>query len=316
MSFRPSPDRQGSAGVALITMLITVGLISFLAISLIDRHQISITQTGLFLEQDNAFEQLMSGESYARYLLREDFLSEQKEKHTGWQKWSSPLKTEAAVLSLRIQDLQALFNLNSLTGNLAGQQFSRLLNEARVNPAAAALASDWLDSDQRTRLQGAEDATYLLVKPAYRAANTYFHSVLELVLLGRSPLPADHLRRLYPLVSALPVAQPMRLNINTAHPLVLRAIAPELPIEEAATILNRDKPYTRAAALIADHPALESVLDSLVFTSNFFRADVHYAYEGGRTMLSSVLYRDPASGETRVISRDFNLPAWVAEPEG
>lgn len=309
-------QQQASSGVALVTTLVIVVLISVLASTLIDRHQVSIAQTGFFLERSRALEHVLGGEAYARYLLREDFLAVQKEKHPNWQKWSSPLEIEGAVLSLRIQDLQALFNLNSLGDDLAGQQFNRLLDEIEVTQTIASLASDWLDSDQLRRTQGAEDADYLLARSPYRAANTSFRSLSELSLLGKAPLPVEHLNRLYPLVSALPVRQPMKLNINSAHPLVLKSIATELSPAAIGSILGRDTFYTDSEALIEEHPELESVLDSLVFESSFFRADIHLAHDDSRTTLSSMIYRDLNSGRTRVISRDFNLPAWVSEPKG
>ncbi|HEY7776844.1 MAG TPA: general secretion pathway protein GspK, partial [Kineobactrum sp.] len=80
---------------------------------------------------------------------------------------------------------------------------------------------DWLDEDNATRADGAEDDYYLAQTPAYRAANRPMTSASELRTVAT--VTPELYRALAPLVTVWPQT-PSSLNIHTAPLSVLRSI--------------------------------------------------------------------------------------------
>ena len=312
-----TPVVQRQRGVALVTILIVVALASLLATALITSHKLSITHAASLLEQGQVTSHALSGEAVARALLREEIVQDQDGVlHKEWRQWKEHLEVEDAKIFVRIEDLQGLFDLNRLTEESYVSVFNHLLTLVQVNPALAPLATDWIDTDVKTSLYGAEDGDYLLESPPFRTANNAFHSVLELGILGRQPIDSELLDRLYPLVTALPFGGGQKLNINNLHPLVLKALAPERITEQIVQrVSQRSRPFANATELGEDLPQLNEIVTYLDFSSSYFRADVYVQFRQRYGELSSVIYRNPETGRTNIISRQLQLPPWLKLPD-
>jgi general secretion pathway protein K len=147
--------------------------------------------------------------------------------------------------SYRLRDEEALLNLNTLQPG----RLETLLNELGVQreqrDQIVDSLQDWRDPNEEHRLNGAEsDDHYLKLPVPYRARNANIESVSELLQIrgvtrdlffggsGQSGL-AD----------AFTVRTVGQVNLNTATPLVLRALG--LSVAEISTILQtrRDAPY-------------------------------------------------------------------------
>ena len=221
--------RRGQNGVALITVLLVVAVVTIVCAGLIIRQQLAIRSSANQLHVRQAWHYALGGERLAEAVLRRDLRqggenTREPVDHLGeaWARPMTPFKLDdGGELRVRIEDPSGRFNLNGLVRKRkvkpdSVKQFRRLLatlgmKEEIVQGLPDRLA-DWLDADQNPQgEQGAEDNQYLLEAPAYRAANRSFKDVSELRLLKLSE--ADY-RRLLPFVSALPEDAP--LNVNTA----------------------------------------------------------------------------------------------------
>jgi general secretion pathway protein K len=128
--------------------------------------------------------------------------------------------------SIRIRDLHRCFNVNSLIGpdaERAQRQLVYLLGDDMAAERLTQTLTDWLDNDQSSRQQGAENNEYLRLRPARLAANQLMVDTSELNLL----LPADPRReQQLQQLCALPEVSGWRLNANALN-------LDELPLLEA-----------------------------------------------------------------------------------
>lgn len=242
-------------GVALITVLLVVAIVTVVCAGLIARQQLAIRASSNQIQARQALQYALGGEALAQGILTRDLKAPGSAPGQGvdhpQEAWAQRLPTfpiEQGEITVRIEDLAGRFNLNSLVQarpgaqqdagadpqgavdgavNLAAvQQFQRLLvNLGIEQPAYANRLVDWLDGrPERYQDSGAEDNEYLLAEPAYRAGNRRIEDVSELrLLLGMTD---EHYRRLLPHVSALP--SDAALNVNTASAMVLASLRDDL----------------------------------------------------------------------------------------
>jgi general secretion pathway protein K len=175
-----------------------------------------------------------------------------------WAQGLPELPVDGGTIRIRVEDAQGRFNLNNLwRGNSPSTAdigiFRRLLTHLRLDPELTEALVDWLDPDNQTRPQGAEDVEYLALDPPYRAANQLLISVDELRLVrGFSPEIVETLR---PYLTALPVATD--ININTASAPVTAALIAGLGVSQAEQLLaGRERsPFRDVASFSQRLPA-------------------------------------------------------------
>jgi general secretion pathway protein K len=296
-------------GVALISVLLIVALVSALLYHLVSQHSLAIARTQQSVGTAQSLQYVLGAEAYARQLLAQNF--EQRDgrlaDHLGedWAQPMAPFELEEGRLELEITDLQGLFNLNALAGMDAAASHPRLLRLLGVlglDPRIADLWKDWVDADDLTTGFGAEDGQYLLLEPPYRASNRLAGSASELRLLFEAE--QEQLNMLLPHVVALPTTT-LRVNVNTATAETLHAIAPQLAPERAAALMQMPRAYEDVASAIAEIPELSGAQDVLSVTSAFFQISAMAEVGGMRIELVSIVHRDPDDGSIRLISRDF-----------
>ena len=308
-------------GVALITVLLVVALVTVVCAALLLRQQLAIRSTGNQLLVRQAQYYAEGGELVAKALLRRD-LSEGQVDHPA-EAWANPRLRfpldEGGELRLRIEDLSGRFNLNSLVqgkqvNRIALERFQRLQRLLGIERNYAPALVDWLDEDQQVYGEGgAEDNQYLLATPPYRTGGQAMASVSELrLLLGMTE--ADY-RRLLPHVSALPAQT--ALNVNTASAPVLASLADGLSLTSARSLQTAGgrEGYRDLAAFLAQ-PALAGLGvqgAGLEVGSQFFEVRSEVRLGERRLVLLSTLQRS-AEGEMLVLGRDFGQAALLAEP--
>jgi general secretion pathway protein K len=235
-------------GIALITVLVVVAIISGIASSVILEQQFAIRRSENLLHGNQGILYLFALETWAKEVLIIDTRKSAASDHPGeeWSKAIPPMAVEGGSVSGKMLDLQGLFNLNSLvktTGTIsvdAMQQFRCLLREyagSSISPDHVADATkDWIDPDQNVEADGAEDLDYLSRDPGYRSAGQYFVSPSELLLIdGMSYEAWENIR---PFVTAYPVfkEESSYINVNTAPLEVLRC----LNIDEDSQVIAGD----------------------------------------------------------------------------
>jgi general secretion pathway protein K len=229
---RPVPPSE--RGAALLAVLVLVVIMAAIAAGAFERLRLStaMAMNGAALDQARGYalgiEDLLA--------LRIDDLAGQDAYVTtlagDWNGTERRIPLPGAGLaSGTVRDGGNCFNLNSLVqgdaaaGALAQrpaaiEQFVALmivlgLPEPTARRIAAATA-DWIDSDDQTSPQGAEDGAYSGSEPAYRTGNTLLADPSELrAVAGVTP---ETYRTLRPFLCALPAADMSPINVNTLMP--------------------------------------------------------------------------------------------------
>ncbi|AZZ95472.1 general secretion pathway protein GspK [Hahella sp. KA22] len=319
------------SGIAALIVIFIVALVMVLVAGLFNIHYLDIRRTSNILEQDQAKMYALAAETYARTILREDFAQDKKankmvdhEVDNTDEPWGQyaiqiPIDTNVGIQG-QIDDLMGRFNINSLVTNKNGasavnkeavQQFERLLSSLKdINPdVTAEKFVDWIDADDQIyQLKGAEEETYLLKKPPYRAANSYFNDISEFWLIDG--MDAATYKELKKFVAILPNSSGM-LNVNTAPAEVLMAYIPGLDKQTADKIVDIRKEEGHFADVnqflsLAELAGKKDIPKKLFrVNSEYFQATLRAIFNERTTRLISIIHRDAEEGNTSVLRRDF-----------
>lgn len=308
-------------GVALISVLLIVALVSALVYRLVTKQSLVLAQTRHVVWGDQALAYAIGGESYARQILFEDWNQpDGRALDALGEPWAQPLapfEVEGGVLEVTIRDLDGRFNLNALAGSDATRGAAGLRNllaALGLDPAITDRWRDWVDADGDGQGFGAEDQLYLGLEVPYRTANRPVASVTELRLL--EGMDAEQFDRIAPHVAALPVVVG-KININTADALTLQSLSAQLSAGRAQSLVDSERLYTDPQMLAAEVPELSGSVDLMKVTSDYFEVQVRAEINGARTELTSTLHRNPADGRITLIARDLGrrIPTRVLEEE-
>lgn len=231
---------QKQRGIALITVLIIVALVSLIATGMSSALYMNMNRTSNLLDADQAQQYARSAEEFAIQILKKSFEKDDKKVYLG-QPWATKGMTfpiDNGVMTGEIRDLQSCFNLNSLVPSKKGDPnksfepsrpdslgkkvFKNLVREAGVqmdespdpSETLSAALIDWMDGDQNpTGMEGAEDVYYSGLKVPYRTADQPLANVRELrAIKGFSAKVYDALK---PYVCVLPSPDVLTINVNT-----------------------------------------------------------------------------------------------------
>ncbi|MDH3899452.1 MAG: type II secretion system minor pseudopilin GspK [Gammaproteobacteria bacterium] len=306
-------------GVALVTALLVVSVVTVAAVAMATRQHIDVRRTGNLIHGEQAYDYALAAESWARVVLRRD--AEDSDYDSLAEDWATalpPIAVEGGLVDGAVEDLQGRFNLNNLAntqnqgeGEGAGADqgadfayYKRLLDILGLEAALADTLVDWIDADINVRFpNGAEDEYYLLLDRPYRTANRSLVSVSELRLVKGYDQHAIEL--LLPHVTALPAET--SINVNTATPLVLQALNTELSESDvSALIADRGENGYENINDFLSHNALAGLeLDTDVdINSDYFRVLTDVVIGQSRVQLESLLERE--SKKTRIVYRTRN----------
>lgn len=308
-------------GVALISILLVVALVTALMYHLMTQQSFVVAQTRQVIRADQSLAYALGAEAYARQILFDDWnRPESRLLDTLTEPWavpSVPFEIEAGTLELSIEDLDRRFNLNALAGEGSSKNLTRfktLLGSLGMDPVVADAWRDWVDADGEAAGFGAEDGAYLVATPPFRTANQPAGGTSELALL--SLLDADQLARLLPYVTALPTTT-LKINVNTANAPSLEALSSRVSPSQIETLVQSDRHYEDVSVLLAEVPELSDSVDAMAVVSSYFEIHARAEIDGYRTELTSEVYRDPTSGRITLLSRDFGkrLPSIVEAQE-
>jgi len=310
-------------GMALITVLLVVVVVTVVSAGIIARQQLSIRSVGNQLHVRQALHYAQGGEILAKVILQRDLRAGNPlapVDHAG-EVWATPLAPfsldEGGELRVQISDLNGRFNLNRLVrqgqpDEVALAQFRRLLLILQIEAPYAERLLDWLDADQQPAGgYGAEDSQYLLLQPAYRAGNRLLNDVSELRLL-LDMREADYLR-LQPYVSALPSATV--LNVNTASAPVLASLVEGLSLGRAQGLVaaRAGKPYETLQDFLSQLGGGSVQSQGLAVGSEYFEVVSEVSVGDRRQLLRSTLQR-ARDGRLYVLTRDLGEGAMPSAP--
>ena len=296
-------------GVALISVLLVVVVLTSVVYHLTSRHASSLAQSQNALGFDQAMAYALGGEALARQVLYQDRTETGPEIDSLEEDWAQAFPPfeldEQGLIEIQARDLNGCFNLNALAGEEPGlhlARFKTLLRNLDIPEPVADETRDWMDADQTVLGFGAEDNDYLGLQPGYRTSGQPLAHVSELRLM-RSMTP-EHLQRLSPHVCVLPI-NALKLNVNTATSHALAALAPELNEAELRMLTATPRAFANLVEFTKATAGFETVTPHLGVTSEYFEVQVRVAVGDGTAMLTSVLHRDPESSAITLISRDL-----------
>ncbi len=308
-------------GVALITALLVVATATAAAVAMAARQQLDIRRTGNLLHGTQAIAYTEAAESWAVVVLKRDTRNSQIDSlDEDWAVALPATLVEGGGISGRLIDLQGFFNLNSLVDGVgqadeeAITRYKTLLRNLGIDEGLADPLVDWIDGDINVRFpDGAEDQTYLLLKPAYRTANRLMADVSELRLVqGYTP---EVIRKLLPYVVALPMATP--INVNTAPAEVLRTLDANMTLSVAeGLVAEREQGPFATVADFQNHPALQGSQfnpNAASVSTQWFRLVAEADIGQARSQLTSLLFR--VQGTVAVVGRDRRLLSPLVEPK-
>jgi general secretion pathway protein K len=292
--------RHHEHGLALVTVILIVSVVSAIAVFMSLNQQIWYRQSSNILERAQGENAYRSALAMATIVLERDASENNKDDLKEiWANQVVALPIESGHVSVAIEDAQGRFNLNNLLKN--GQPnaedigiFRRLLSNQGISESLVEPLVDWMDVDSQARPGGAEDVDYLASETPYRAANQPISDIDELRLIkGFTPEITD---KLSGLVSALPAAT--AINVNTAPPAVLAALFTNMPLPDAEALAKTlsERPLTKASDIQAlagnDHKLGKVAIDT---RSSYFL--IHTQTRNGRyrNQIQTLVYR-PESG--------------------
>lgn len=297
-------------GVALITAILIMALITTLTFSLEWDNSLDLRRTYVSMYREEAIQAAIGAESWVMSILRQD-LEDSQTDHFG-EIWASdlpvlPLGGDGDSIQGEIfgdiEDLQGRFNINNLIDQSGKvdtpslEQFQRLLAALGIDVRFAGIAADWIDADRDTGFpDGAEDSIYSGIIPPYRAANQILSSTSELAALqGMDKATMDIL---LPHIVALPGRTV--INVNTATGPVLQSLDESMSVADVERLLaeREESGFTDIENSFAQWPDVRSQIGD---TSEFFRLKVIVRVDTVRITYFSMLERGPRGDVTPIL---------------
>ncbi len=325
---RREGDREG---MALLTVLLLVAVMSVVAVAILDDVRFSVRRTANVEFQSQAQWYAAGAENLARGQIAR--LSAAGPSRTplepAWNGRSMTFPIDGGTLTATVADGQACFNLNSvalgygedLTARPLGAAQFRALGRAVEVPdsrmrAIADALTDWLDADTTPLPLGAEDGAYAGLTNPYRTGGAMLAEVSELrAVRGVDP---ETYRRLRPYLCALPTTRLSPLNVNTLTPeqaplLTMLTSGAIGPGPARAMIAARPRDGWADAAAFWAQPALAAVQvdpearDQITVLTRFFdlRVDVEL---GGSRAVRTALLEAGSDGRVRTV-----IQRWTSE---
>ena len=292
-------------GVALITVMLVFVIISILCSQMIRQTQSDIERSRWLLAEAQAYQYALGAENLARQLLWQQATEFKTQGIT-----ISPIPhllpvyhPEHGSLSVELVDLQGRLNLNDALFKPTHQRpLENLFSGLLMKPFLASELSDWLDDDLSPRPGGAEDYSYLNLRPSYRTASNPMLAPSELVLLAG--LTPKELTVTAPYVATLP--EGTGINPNTASAEVLSLLDNRLSGEQIVAFRETSPPGFLSINdfLTANATAgIELNTNNLTVTSTYYAAKIVATYGDQEVHLLSRFRLDLEAGTTTLMDR-------------
>ncbi|HIE40297.1 MAG TPA: general secretion pathway protein GspK, partial [Thiomicrorhabdus sp.] len=190
-----------------------------------------IKRSSHMMHQAQSFAVQWGVESWVKKGLKLDLENNDYDSlNDAWQAPFGPVPYEGGEISARLVDLNSRLNLNNVVEQDQQKRtiwvavLKRYALQNGLNSRFSSVVKDWIDADDTPSNFGAEGEVYLLLKPAYRAANQPMSMLEELKLMdGLQQIEYDIWQLLKQDLTTLPTVT--KINVNTANKRVLMALA-------------------------------------------------------------------------------------------
>ncbi|WP_245749923.1 type II secretion system minor pseudopilin GspK [Marinobacter zhejiangensis] len=305
-------------GIALIMVLLAMALVVLLSSGMTQEQSLRVFRAGHLLAQQQGYSVALGAEEFAKQILHRDYEDDKEDNalvdspDEEWSQYSAILPLDDnGVIEVQLDDLSGRINLNDLVKSdgsvdeVTRGRLERLLQIADVSSIHVDALIDWVDSnDETVSARGAEDGSYLIQDPSYRAANQNFVSVSELLLIDG--MTREDYWKLLPYVAALPVSG-VGINVNMAPPEVIQSLHEKLTKADADAILEgiEEERFENVQDFLAlsQFAGLGLKAEGLGVRSYFFEVVSRVTFADRQVNLVSLLYRAP-DGALDIVSRD------------
>jgi len=248
------------AGVALIMVLGMVAIIAAWASTAAYEDMIAIRRIENIQDETRATMASESAIPLVKIILREEYLISNQPPidslDEDWAQELPPFPIDDGLIGAKIIDSNRSYNLNDLVDNNGNVQpkhvteVKQLFNLLDLDNTLVDALVDWMDkNDVPYGVGGAEDSAYY--SKDYKIKNARLDNWSELKLIaGFTP---KVLKKLETVATVHPSTGSSIININTANPLVLRAIFPNMTIADEENLFA-DRPYDKLSDAINNQP--------------------------------------------------------------
>ena len=307
--------RSDERGIALLLTLLVLALLVALILEFDAEARREYRDAAAFRDNFKATVLARAAVQAARGVLQQDILKEKLTKESfdaPTDVWAIPITNYAigdGLLTAQIEDERGKLNLNDLAAEtdlnarkVKVLRVKRLFELLQINPDLVDAIVDWMDQDDTPEPVGAESLYYQSQRPSYKAANAPLETLLELRLVkGMTP---DIIEKLSRVITVYPQGGGSKVNLNTAHPLVLQALDLRITQGMAAEIIQA-RPFKTIQDLdrvssfeeIGKALRLQNLYD---IKSDFFLARMVVNVNEVTRNAIVVLQRDPSIGTSTV----------------
>ncbi len=314
---------QSQQGVALLTVVLIVSIVTILATAMATRQHLDIRRSASIMQIDQLEQYARSASDLGMRLLWEDTKENKFDDESDI--WGTDLPMMAigndgiAGIDGQVIELNRYLNVNNLVDSKGDpvvieiKRMKRLFVLLEIEPDLVDAIVDWIDPKQDVYRNGAEDYEYLILPEPYRTADSSMVSISELRLV--KGFDQSVIEKLYDpevnidsaskilFITALPSGS--KLNVNTAPAVVLRATFDNM-IEIDAEALMNDEPVEVLSDFMkkttvnqaANANAVEPLLD---VSSDYFMLSGVVTVSDRYMNIFSLLKRDNETGKSVVI---------------
>ena len=253
---------KNERGMVLLMVLLVVALLATILTELSFSTMVDMRLAETFRDTTRANYLARGGLEVGKMILQDDSNNYDANDEL-WAIGVQQYPVAEGSVTIEITDLGGRVDLNRLVtaqGNIdvvIKDRYLRLLEQLDTDRPSALVDAliDWIDPDEIQEAEGAENSVYISRSEPYQCKNGPLDTLDELALVeGYTP---ELLKQLRPHVTTYGSAQ---VNINTASPEVLLALAEEMDITAIETLLaaRQEEPFT-VVSQIKDLSGMESL---------------------------------------------------------
>ncbi|HLW71227.1 MAG TPA: type II secretion system minor pseudopilin GspK [Candidatus Binataceae bacterium] len=326
--------RKPRRGIALLATMLAVALMTLLVMDFTTTAALGYRSAANQADELRAYYLARSGVNVGLALLVQNALANPPQNQGGgggttqpkghdsldqiWAQPFPPIPVEGGAVSLAIIDEDRKINLNKLVDSQTGQPskqvaevIATLLANLNLSPDLLPTMIDWLDSDSIETPGGAEADFYLSLIPPYEPRNSALPTIYDLRML--KGMDDQTFLILSQFLTAMPT--PKGVNLNTAPPEVLLALAPALKIDAVTIkdIINQRAlvPFDQQTDVtrVIPEAGKPPVSNLLTTTSTYFTITGQGDFAGARKRVYATFKRAAAQGG----GASFTLSNWHAD---
>ncbi|MGH7842257.1 MAG: type II secretion system minor pseudopilin GspK [Candidatus Binataceae bacterium] len=331
--------RRARRGVALLATMLAVALMTILVMDFTTSSALGYRSAANQAGELRAYYLAQSGVNVGLAVLVQNALANPPQQGNGatqtkqhdsldqvWARPYPPIPAEGGAVSMAIVDEDRKINLNNLFNQPNGSPnnpanangrpaanpwipiIGNLLVNLNLSPDLIPIMSDWLDPDSIEQPGGAEADFYLSLTPPYEPRNSQIPTIYDLRMLKGMD------DRTFVILSRYLTAMPTKgININTAPPEVLAALAPALKIDPGVVkdiIAQRELvPFEQATDISKVTGSTTPLSHVLTTTSTYFTITGQGDFAGARKRVYATFKRGSARGG----GASFSLANWHAD---